>query len=122
LLTWTGRPVEGVEWIRKAMRLNPFHPLRFWGHLGRAYFAARRYAEALEALAHLTAADAATQALIAACHARLGDPDRAASVVRQALKSDPAFNWTACAATLHYRDEADLAHHRDAVQKAGLPL
>src|SRR5262245_3717178 len=42
-LTWVGKPEEGVEWIRKAMRLNPHHPERFWNHLGRAYFVARKY-------------------------------------------------------------------------------
>src|SRR5262249_46572719 len=26
LLTWLGQPDEGAEWIRKAMRLNPYHP------------------------------------------------------------------------------------------------
>ena len=26
LLTWLGRPEDGIEWIRKAMRLNPYHP------------------------------------------------------------------------------------------------
>ena len=35
-LTWLGRPEEGIDWIRKAMRLNPYHPERFWNHLGRA--------------------------------------------------------------------------------------
>ena len=29
-LTWLGRPEEGIDWIRKAMRLNPCHPERFW--------------------------------------------------------------------------------------------
>src|SRR6266850_8369235 len=28
-LTWLGRPEEGIDWIRKAMRLNPYHPERF---------------------------------------------------------------------------------------------
>jgi adenylate cyclase len=121
LFTWQGQAGEGVEWIRKAMRLNPFHPLRFWGHLGRAYFVARRYADALEALGHLSGADAPTQALIAACHAQLGDAAAAAAHIREALKRDPGFNWAACLATLHYRNESDLAHHRDSTLKAGLP-
>ena len=30
ILTWLGQAEEGIEWIRKAMRLNPFHPERFW--------------------------------------------------------------------------------------------
>ena len=50
MLTWLGQPDEGIEWIRKAMRLNPYHPERFWNHLARACFAARRYDEAIEAL------------------------------------------------------------------------
>ena len=40
MLTWLGQPDEGIEWIRKAMRLNPYHPERFWNHLARACFAA----------------------------------------------------------------------------------
>ncbi len=121
LLTWQGQPAEGVEWIRKAMRLNPFHPLRFWGHLGRALFAARRYAEALDALGHLSAADAPTRALIAACHAQLGNGAEASAQMREVLTRDPAYDWRACAASLHYRDASDLEHHREAVIKAGLP-
>ena len=46
LLTWLGRPEEGIDWIRRAMQLNPYHPERYWNHLGRAYYMARRYPEA----------------------------------------------------------------------------
>ena len=42
LLTWLGRPEEGIDWIRKAMRLNPYHPERFWNHLGRACYCAEK--------------------------------------------------------------------------------
>ena len=38
MLTWLGRRRKGAEWIRKAMRLNPHHPERFWSHLGKAHF------------------------------------------------------------------------------------
>ena len=83
VLTWQGQPEEGIEWIRQAMRLNPYHPERFWSHLGRACFAARRYAEAVEALKCLTAPDAMQRALLASCHAQLGDA-AAAERARQA--------------------------------------
>lgn len=121
LLTWHGQPAEGIDWIRKAMRLNPFHPLRFWGHLGRAYFVARRYADALDAFGRLSGADAPTQTMLAACHAGLGDDAAAALHVQEALKHDPAFNWPAFLPSLHYRNEQDLAHHRDCALRAGLP-
>ena len=26
ILTWVGQPEEGIDWIKKAMRLNPYHP------------------------------------------------------------------------------------------------
>ena len=32
------------------MRLNPYHPERFWNHLGRAQFTARAYADAIAVL------------------------------------------------------------------------
>ena len=35
ILTWLGQPEEGIDWIRKAMRLNPYHPERFWSHLAQ---------------------------------------------------------------------------------------
>ena len=106
VLTWLGQPEEGIEWIRKAMRLNPYHPERFWSHLARACFAARplrttrsrRYA-----LHH--APDAMQRALLAACHAaarrrcRRGRAARA----RRRWRSSPAFRIADYLATLHYR-------------------
>ena len=32
MLTWLGQPDEGIEWIKKAMRLNTYDPERFWNH------------------------------------------------------------------------------------------
>jgi len=71
LLTWLGRPDERIDWILNAMRLNPHHPERFWAHLGRAYFAARRYSEAIDALKHINKPDAVLHCLFAATYARM---------------------------------------------------
>jgi adenylate cyclase len=122
VLTWLGQPEEGVPWIQKAMRLNPFHPPRFWSHLGRAYFVARRYADAIEAFKHIAAPDPFHHAFLAACHAQLGDAAAAAQHVKEVLARNPNFGWSATLApTLHYKREQDLAHHREACAKAGLP-
>ena len=89
ILTWLGQPEEGIDWIKKAMRLNPYHPERFWGHLGRAYFVARRYAEAIDALRRITAPDPGHLALLAACHAELGNAAAAAEHRGALLKRAP---------------------------------
>jgi adenylate cyclase len=119
ILTWLGRADEGIEWIRKAMRLNPYHPERFWSHLGRACFVARRYGEAVDALKCISQPDASQHALLAACHARLGDAAAAASHRRQALAQAPTMATEAHLATLHYRRAVDREHHRECLLAAG---
>jgi len=123
ILTWLGQPEDGVPWIQKAMRLNPFHPPRFWSHLGRAYFVALRYGEAVEAFTRISAPDQFNHAFLAACHAQLGDAAAAGNHVREVLSRNPGFSWSATLLpVLHYKRESDLAHHRDSLLKAGLPI
>jgi adenylate cyclase len=122
ILTWIGQAEEGIEWIRKAMRLNPYHPERFWFHLARAQFVAKLYAEAIESLRHITAPDALHHALIAACYAQLGNTSGAAAHVAEVLKRVPGFTIRQhCLPILHYRHESDLGHHRESLRNAGLP-
>jgi adenylate cyclase len=45
ILVYLGRPGEAVDWIGKAMRLNPFHPGWCWNTLARALHAAGRHEE-----------------------------------------------------------------------------
>ncbi|HEV7305999.1 adenylate/guanylate cyclase domain-containing protein [Ensifer sp.] len=119
LLTWLGRPEEGVEWILKAMRLNPHHPERFWSHLGKAHFAARHYGEAIEAFMHLSAMDETQHAFVAACHGWRGDAIAAAAHMEKVRALCPTFEIEAFLATMHYAQEADTGHLREGLTKAG---
>jgi adenylate cyclase len=121
MLTWLGQAEEGIQWILKAMRLNPYHPERFWNHLGRAYFVARRYADALAAFRRITAPDQFHCAFIAALETKLGNRDAAANFVREVLARDPNFSTAAYMDTLHYKRPEDREHHHDALREAGLP-
>lgn len=120
LLTWLGRPEEGIEWIRKAMQLNPHHPERFWSHLGKAHFAARQYGEAIEAFMHLSTMDAAQHAFAAACYGWLGDEIAAAAHLGKIRTLDPQFDLDSFIATLHYAQESDVQHVREGLLKAGI--
>jgi adenylate cyclase len=121
ILTWLGRPDEGIAWIEKAMRLNPCHPERFWNHLGRALFVARRYPEALSAFSHIATPILSHYAFLAACAAQLGDGAAARRYGAEVRKRDPDFCVEAFLATLHYKRAEDVAHHRAALIAAGLP-
>jgi adenylate cyclase len=121
LLTWLGRPEEGIDWIRRAMRLNPYHPERYWNHLGRAYYAARRYGEAVEAFSRISRPDHTHHAFLAASLAQLGNQIAATAHAREVLQREPRFSTESYLSSLHYRDERDRLHHAEGLRKAGLP-
>jgi adenylate cyclase len=121
LLTWLGRPEEGIEWIRRAMRLNPYHPERFWSHLGRAQYTARFYADAIQSYSKLTAPDHTHHAFLAASSAQMENSTAAAAHAREVLQREPTFTIRQYLGTLHYRQPADIEHLREGLLKAGLP-
>src|SRR6201987_162198 len=121
LLTWLGRPEEGIDWIRKAMRLNPYHPERFWSHLGRACYCAEKYAEAVEAFSRLTRPDHTHHAFLAATFAQMGNSVAAAAHAAEVVKREPQFSVAAYLGTQHYKHEVDRGRHEAGLLKAGLP-
>jgi adenylate cyclase len=122
LLTWLGRPEEGIDWIRKAMRLNPYHPERFWSHLGRACYCAEKYAEAAEAFSRITRPDHTHHAFLAATFARMGNAVAAAAHTAEVLKREPKFSVAVYLATQHYKRDVDRKHHEAGLLMAGLPV
>jgi adenylate cyclase len=121
LLTWLGRPEEGIDWIKKAMRLNPYHPERFWSHLGRACYCAEKYAEAAEAFSRITRPDHTHHAFLAATFAQMGTAVAAAAHASEVLKLEPKFSVAVYLATQHYKREVDRKRHEAGLLKAGLP-
>jgi adenylate cyclase len=121
LLTWLGRPEEGIDWIKKAMRLNPYHPERFWNHLGRARYCAEKYAEAAEAFSRITRPDHVHHAFLAATFAQMGNSVAAAAHAAEVLKREPQFSVAAHLATQPYKHDADRKRHEAGLLKAGLP-
>jgi adenylate cyclase len=122
LLTWLGRPEEGIDWIRKAMRLNPYHPERFWSHLGRACYCAEKYAEAAEAFSRITRPDHTHHAFLAATFARMGNAVAATAHASEVLKREPKFSVAVYLATQHYKREVDRRRHEAGLLSAGLPV
>ena len=120
LFTWLGQAAEGVDWIRKAMKLNPHHPARFWSHLGKAHFVGKQYGQAIEAFMHLSTMDVQQHAFVAACYGWLGDRTAATAHVARVRELDPALDLPNFLATMHYANKQDLEHLREGLEKAGM--
>jgi adenylate cyclase len=121
LATWLGKPEEGADWVKTAMRLNPYHPERYWSHLGRALYGARRYQEAVEAFKRLAQPDHGQYAFITACYAQLDDDEQARTSADEVLKLAPDFSAETYTGSLPYQDQEDREHLRTGLAKAGLP-
>jgi adenylate cyclase len=120
VLTWQGKAEEGIDWIRKAMTLNPHHPPRFWSHLGRAHHTARQYDKAIEAFGHLPSLDPLQLTYLAACHAMKDETKEAQSYAQRLMEASPSFALSAFLQTMHYGRVEDLEHLSQGLTKAGL--
>lgn len=119
LFTWLGEAEEGVDWIRKAMKLNPHHPARFWSHLGKAYFVGRQYAQAIEAFMHMANLEALQHGFLAASYAWLGDKTAAGAHMGRMRELNGSLDPEQLLATMHFARGQDFQHLRDGLHSAG---
>ena len=124
LLTALGRFSEALDWFQKAVRLNPLHPAWYLYEIGKAYYGARQYEQALAPLRAATnrfPTFITPRRHLAATYAQMGRLDEARAEVATIRKLDPSV----CLATYRERDDyervEDLEHYLDGLRKAGLP-
>jgi len=123
-LSFAGRAKEGVEIVRKAMRLNPHYPEYWVMQFGPILFAARQYEEAVTTLESLRLLDTINIHLyLAASHAALGHASQARKAVGRVIEADPqaTLQKVTSAELAPYKDQKDLEHFRENLRKAGLP-
>jgi TolB-like protein/Tfp pilus assembly protein PilF len=107
ILGFMGRQREAEEWVRRAMRLNPYHPERYRTHLARALFHQERFEDALEALEHLGRPRRDDLVYRIAAAARLGDEEGVERSVAALQKLSTAFEPVAFVQSLPYEHESD---------------
>jgi adenylate cyclase len=123
-LSAAGRAKEGVEMIRKAMRLNPHCPKWWLLGQGPVYFDARQYEDANATLESLHPLDTiGVQLYLAASHAALGNTNRARAAVARVIGFDPKATIRSCAPGFLdvYKETEDREHLRVNLLRAGLP-
>jgi adenylate cyclase len=120
-LVWLGQAAEGVEWIEKAMLLDPSEAERRAKFLGQAHFVARQYREAINAFKRASRLGHVQHAYLAACHAALGESETAKSETARVLERKPEFSIAAMLERAPYALESDREHQRETMANAGLP-
>jgi adenylate cyclase len=121
LSAYLGRPQEGMAWIERAFRLNPFAPPTFHSHYGIILFAARRYAESIAAFNRILVGTGDWQVMyLVAGNAYLGRLEEARTLISTWAKLHPDLSLLAFAAKEPFKLPADLDHLLEGLRIAGL--
>jgi len=122
-LNYAGRHEEAIKSYRKALRLNPFPPTRFYFCLAIAYRDAKRYEEAIaESKKALEQAPNCLFAhtCLASCYALMGRREDAHAEMEEALRINPKLSLARTAKMIMYKYEADREFLIESFRKAGL--
>jgi adenylate cyclase len=117
-LSFAGRSEEAEAWIRKAMRLNPYHPPRYWSHLARALFHQGKFKETLDALRNIGAPGVRERVYQVAASCALGNDALVARSVQALKAAKPDFDPNRFVDALPYEDEPDRKSLVDALMAA----
>jgi hypothetical protein len=105
-----------------AFQLNPYPPdASYYWVKGFALYAARNYAQAVEALQNESCRGSGAQRILAAALAQLGRDKEAQAAAQRFLHILPQFSVSDWIKTQPFRDPRDLQHFVDGYIKAGLP-
>ncbi|MDP6621833.1 MAG: adenylate/guanylate cyclase domain-containing protein, partial [Alphaproteobacteria bacterium] len=115
VLTFMGQTDEGLEWLEKALRLDPHSQDRRYNNLGIGQFAAQLYADAVASFRKVSALGEQHHAYLAAASARTGDQAAAGRHTAEVIELNPDFSASAHVAKLPYMHDSDRRRHREAL-------
>ncbi|NIQ87749.1 MAG: tetratricopeptide repeat protein, partial [Deltaproteobacteria bacterium] len=123
-LTYAGRPEEAIPVLKKAIRLQPLAPGKYYYHLGRAYLLTGQCDEAISACEE--AVRRASNNLFAYTGATIaysicGREEEARAAAAEVLRINPNFSCDYYARRSAYKNQADIDLVTGALRKAGLP-
>lgn len=121
LATLGGRPAEGIEFVRKALRLNPHPPGWYFWQLGQAQYANGDYEAAVQTLRRPETYRTPSRRLLAASLAQLGRLDEARWEADLFMMGNPKFTIRHWADSQPFRDDGLRRHFLEGYRLAGLP-
>jgi TolB-like protein len=121
LFVLKGLPIEAIDAIEKALRLNPHPPGWYHWFLGQAQYLNRQYEQAVRTLRREVTYRTESRRTLAASLAQLGRLDEARQEADLFMASRPNFTIRHWASSVPFASEAACAHFVDGYRKAGLP-
>src|SRR6516162_2768909 len=119
-----GRTREAIDYMRRIMRLDPFHPTQLFVNLGAAYYLSGWYTEALGPLRTATERMPGFRPGFvwrAAAAAQLGLDQEARQAASGVLRLQPDFGISEWLRFLRLAKQEDADRLADGLRKAGLP-
>jgi serine/threonine protein kinase/Tfp pilus assembly protein PilF len=122
VLCYAGEAEQALNWSDRAKEVDPyFDPPWFWRQKGRSYVVLGRYQEALTMFERIPLRTYYDAAYMAACHARLGNSDRARSLAAECLVSRPSFSIRRLLVIEPFKLSSDTENLAQSLRLAGLP-
>ncbi len=123
ILTNIGRPEEGLEWFKRALRADPYYNQPWiWRGRGVAQFMLRNYADALADFERTPLNLPSYNLLLAtACCAQLGLKDRAKQMMALFLAEAPDATVGKLVGLAPFKLASDKEHLAESLRLVGLP-
>jgi TolB-like protein len=122
ILTYVGECDEALACFSRAREIDPyFDEPWYWRAAGLANMTLDRYADAVDSLSHARVRAFPFAALVAGCHARLGDMPRTRSSVAECLAIKPDFSVAEFVGRQPFKNQADAERLAATLRLAGLP-
>ena len=122
LMMYLGKPDEALDWLRRAREIDPYFTTSwYWRCLGLSHMLLQEYAQGLEMLERASARTFRICALMAVCHARLGDLAAAHACAQECLRRKPEFTVAAFMGKEPFKSPEHAAQQTQSLLMAGLP-
>jgi adenylate cyclase len=117
------RDKEAIEYVEKAIRLNPFPPTHYYMHLGFANFHLRNYDQAVSAFKKalsLSPKNQPARGVLVATYVEMGRMEEARAEAEELLRIDPKWTSKGFEKTSPLKDPQMTQRRVDAWRKLGL--
>jgi tetratricopeptide (TPR) repeat protein len=119
ILVMRGRPLEAMEWLARAIRIDPIYPHWYQFDRSMALYMLGDYRQAAEALELATRPTPWIRTRLAACYAQAGDMKTASRIAELVRRDNPGFSPLDYARSgVPFEHAADAEHLAEGVAAA----